>query len=148
MHGPSVQGRGPVEENQARRHADSGYSGLLLRPEHGTHVAQLHGGPVSLFLRRVGTATDGHVPSEQLSPVQQERKVRRRCISCHVSYVFFLLFFFVFAPLCYMIRGSYCPIFTLRLLFRPLTTSSSYLCTFFFQNCLYSSVNSYLLYYF
>jgi len=73
VYGASVQGRDSAtvaEEDQARRTDDGAHGGLLFRSQHGAHVAQLHGGPVPLFLRRVGTATGSHVP---LSSVQERQ---------------------------------------------------------------------------
>lgn len=78
VHGPPVQGRDAAavaEEDQVGGTADRGHGGLLHRTEHGAHVAQLHGRPVPLFLRSVGTAADGHVPSEQLASSVPERQV-------------------------------------------------------------------------
>jgi len=65
VYGPPVQGRdaAPVaEEDQARgRTASCAHGGLLLCAGHGAHAAQLHGGPIPLFLRCMGAATRGHV---------------------------------------------------------------------------------------
>lgn len=69
VYGPSVQSRNSAtvaEEDQAGGTPDSGLDGLSHRPEHGSYIAQLHGGPVPLFLWRVGTtaAAAGHVQLE------------------------------------------------------------------------------------